>query len=266
MLLYWRPSFGYNYIGWNEARAFFKDRRVRLAMTYSVNRPAIVEYIQKGYGKVITGPFYIYGKQNDPNIKPWPFDLEKAKQLLDEAGWIDHDGDGIRDKDGVTFRFKLSYPSGSETAERIIKMIKDDTARIGVDVIPDPVEWSIFLERLNRGDFDAAFSGWGGTIESDPYQIFHSSQIQNRGNNRVGFSNAEADKLMEEARRTLDPDKRYELYHQFDRVIHEEQPYTFLVTRPSYTLLDKRFENAKVHKLGIDFLEWYVPKDKQRYK
>jgi peptide/nickel transport system substrate-binding protein len=266
MLLYWRPSFGYNYIGWNEARAFFKDRRVRLAMTYSVNRPAIVEYIQKGYGKVITGPFYIYGKQNDPNIKPWPFDLEKAKQLLDEAGWIDHDGDGIRDKDGVTFRFKLSYPSGSETAERIIKMIKDDTARIGVDVIPDPVEWSIFLERLNRGDFDAAFSGWGGTIESDPYQIFHSSQIQNRGNNRVGFSNAEADKLMEEARRTLDPDKRYELYHQFDRVIHEEQPYTFLVTRPSYTLLDKRFGNAKVHKLGIDFLEWYVPKDKQRYK
>ncbi len=266
MLLYWRPSFGYSYIGWNEARAFFKDRRVRLAMTYSVNRPAIVEYIQKGYGKIITGPFYIYGKQNDPNIKPWPFDLEKAKQLLDEAGWIDHDGNGIRDKDGVIFRFKLSYPSGSETAERIIKMIKDDTARIGVDVIPDPVEWSIFLERLNRGDFDAAFSGWGGTIESDPYQLFHSSQIQNRGNNRVGFSNAEADKLMEEARRTLDPDKRYELYHQFDRVIHEEQPYTFLVTRPSYTLLDKRFENAKVHKLGIDFLEWYVPKDKQRYK
>ena len=266
MLMYWRPNFGYSYIGWNQTKVFFKDRRVRLAMTCSVNRPAIVEYIQKGYGKIVTGSFYVYGKQNDPNIKPWPFDLEKAKQLLDEAGWIDNDGDGIRDKDGMAFRFKLSYPSGNETYERIIKMIKDDTARVGVDVIPDPVEWSIFLDRLNRREFDAAVSGWGGSIESDPYQIFHSSQIHGRGNNYVGFSNPEADKIIEQARRTLDPDKRYALYHRFDRILHEEQPYTFLVTRPSYTLLDKRFENAKVHKLGIDFLEWYVPKEKQRYK
>jgi peptide/nickel transport system substrate-binding protein len=266
MLMYWKPSFGFSYIGWNEAKPFFSDRRVRLAMTHAVNRQAIVEYIQKGYAKIITGPFYIYGRQNDPNIKPWPFDLEKAKQLLDETGWIDHDGDGIRDKDGAPFRFKLSYPSGNETAERIIKMIKDDTAKIGVDVTPDPVEWSIFLERLNSREFDAAFSAWGGSIESDPYQIFHSSQIQGRGSNYVGFNNPEADKLIEEARRTLDPEKRYALYHQFGRILHEEQPYTFLMRRPCYTLLDKRFENVKIHKLELDPLEWYVPKDKQRYK
>jgi len=265
-LSYWRPSHGYSYIGWNQAREFFKDRGVRLAMTHAINRPAIVEYIQKGYGKIVTGPFYIYGKQSDPNIKPWPFDLEKAKQLLDEAGWRDTDGDGIRDKDGLPFRFKLSYPSGNETYERIIKMLKDDTAKIGVDMIPDPVEWSIFLDRMNRRVFDAAASGWGGTIESDPYQLFHSSQIQRRGNNYVGFNNAEADSIMEQARRTLNPEKRYELYHRLHQIIHEEQPYTFLVTRPTYTLLDKRFENVKVHKLGIDFLEWYVPKDKQKYK
>lgn len=265
-LSYWRPSHGYSYIGWNQTREFFKDRRVRLAMTHAINRPAIVEYIQKGYGKIVTGPFYIYGKQSDPNIKPWPFDLERAKQLLDEAGWRDTDGDGIRDKDGLPFRFKLSYPSGNETYERIIKMLKDDAAKIGVDMIPDPVEWSIFLDRMNRRVFDAASSGWGGTIESDPYQLFHSSQIKGRGNNYVGFDNAEADSIIEQARRTLNPEKRYELYHRLHRIIHEEQPYTFLVTRPTYTLLDKRFENVKVHKLGIDFLEWYVPKDKQKYK
>ncbi|MGA2172754.1 MAG: peptide-binding protein [Sedimentisphaerales bacterium] len=265
-LSYWDPAFGYSYIGWNETRAFFKDRRVRLAMTYAVNRPAIVEYIQKGYGKIVTGTFYIYGKQNDPNIKPWPYDLEKAKKLLDEAGWIDHDGDGIRDKNGVPFRFKFLYPSGNDTIENIVKMVKDDTARIGIDMIADPIEWSIFLERVNNSDFDTYLGSWGGTIESDPYQLFHSSQIQNRGNNRVGFSNAQADALIEQARRTLDEDKRYALYHQFDRILHEEQPYTFLVTRPRFTLIDKRFENVKVHKLGLDPLEWYVPKEKQRYK
>jgi peptide/nickel transport system substrate-binding protein len=265
-LSYWDSSLGYTYIGWNEARAFFKDRRVRLAMTCAVNRPAITQYIQKGFGEIVTGTFYINGKQNDPNIKPWPYDLEKAKKLLDETGWIDHDGDGIRDKDGVPFRFKLLYPSGSDTTEHIVKMVKDDAARIGIDVIADPIEWSIFLERVNNSDFDAYCGSWGGTIESDPYQLFHSSQIQNRGNNRVGFSNAQADALIEQARRTVDEDKRYALYHQFDRILHEEQPYTFLVTRPRFVLIDKRFENVKVHKLGIDPLEWYVPKDKQRYK
>jgi peptide/nickel transport system substrate-binding protein len=133
-------------------------------------------------------------------------------------------------------------------------------------MIADPIEWSIYLERVNNSNFDAYCGSWGGTIESDPYQIFHSSQIQNRGNNRVGFSNAQADALIEQARRTLDEDKRYALYHQFDRILHEEQPYTFLVTRPRFTIIDKRFENVKMHTLGIDPLEWYVPKDKQRYK
>jgi peptide/nickel transport system substrate-binding protein len=265
-LSYWDSSLGYSYIGWNEARVFFKDRRVRLAMTYAANREAITQYIQKGFGKVVAGPFYIFGKQNDPNIKPWPFDLEKAKQLLDEVGWIDHDGDGIRDRDGTPFRFKLLYPSGNDTSERIVKMMKDDMAKIGIDVIADPIEWSIFLERVNKSDFDAYIGAWGGTIESDPYQIFHSSQIQNRGSNRVGFSNAQADALIEQARRAIDEDMRYSLYHQFDRILHREQPYTFLVSRPRFVLLDKRFENVKVHKLGIDPLEWYVPKDKQRYK
>jgi len=266
VISYWEPSGGFAFTAWNFNTPFFKDRRVRLAMTSVINRQAIVEHLLKGYGKLIAGPFYIYGRQNDPNIKPWPYDPEKAKQLLDEAGWIDHDGDEIRDKDGIPFRFKYSYPAGSDTVERIAKLLKDDAEKVGIEVIPDPLEWSIFIERLNDRHFEAATLSWAGTIESDPYQIWHSSQIQNRGNNIIGFNNLEADKLIEQARRSLDTDKRYALYHQFDRILHEEQPYTFLMTRPTFLLLDKRFENVKVHKLGVDALEWYVPKDKQRYK
>ena len=158
------------------------------------------------------------------------------------------------------------YPAGNTSAEQMIKLIKDSGAKISIDVEADPIEWSIFLERLNNRDFEAAISAWGGTVESDPYQLFHSSQIEGKGSNYVGFNNAEADSIIEEARRTLDPDRRYALYHRFHRILHEEQPYTFLYSRPTYTLLDKRFENVKVHKLGINHLEWYVPKDKQRYK
>jgi peptide/nickel transport system substrate-binding protein len=264
--IFWDPSFGYWYIGWNEQRPFFKDRRVRQAMTCLTNRKEIVETQTRGKGAVVTGTFYIYGRQNDPNIQPWPYDPQKAAKLLDEAGWKDHDGDGIRDKDGIPFRFKFSYPAGNTSSEQMSRLLKDDAAKVGIEVIPNPIEGSIFIGNINDRNFDAVELMWAGVIEEDPYQVFHSSQIQGRGNNFVSFNNPQADKLIEQARRELNDEKRYALYHQFHRILHEEQPYTFLMTRPRYYFIDKRFENVIVHKLGVDPFEWYVPKEKQRYK
>jgi peptide/nickel transport system substrate-binding protein len=266
ILAFWQPSGGFSFIGWNQKRPFFADRLVRLAMTHIVDRDSILKHILKGRGTVVSGPFYIYGRQNNPDIQPWPYDPKKAAQLLDEAGWIDTDGDGIRDKNGVIFSFKYMYVPSGPGAEAIAKLLKDEASKVGIEVLPDPVEGSIFTERIHNRNFDSMAMGWGGTIESDPYSIYHSSQIEGRGNNFISFSNAEADKVMEQARVELDENKRYALYHQFHKILHEEQPYTFLYTRRTFMFLDKRFENVRIHKLGTDDQEWYVPKDKQRYK
>lgn len=265
-LSYWDPTTGYSYIGWNEDRPFFKERSVRQALTMLVDRESINKHILKGLGHIISGPFYIYGKQNDPNIKPWPYDPQKAEKMLDEAGWIDHNADGSRDKDGVPFKFGFMIVSDTPVYEQLAKLLKDEMAKAGIEVTIDPYEWSVFEERLNTRSFDAVALAWGGVVEEDPYQIWHSSQIMGRGSNRIGFANVQADALIEEARRTMDEDRRNKLYHQLHRILHEEQPYTFMFTRPWLQLLDKRFENVKVHKLGLNPLEWYVPKEKQRYK
>ncbi len=264
VLAYWEPSGGFSYIGWNQARELFKERKVRLALTMGMNRESISLNIHKGHSKVTSGPFYINGKQNNPDIKPWPYDPEKAKELLSEAGWVDSNKNGIRDRNGREFRFKLSYPSGSPTTEQIIKALKDDLSRIGVDLIPDPVEWSIFINKMHDKDIDAALSGWAGTIESDPFQLFHSSQTD--GSNYFSIINPELDNLIVKARKTLEPEKRYELYHKFHQLVHEEQPYTFLFTRQTFAFVDNRFEDVKIHTLGVIPFEWYVPKEKQRYK
>jgi peptide/nickel transport system substrate-binding protein len=264
---YWAPGNSYVFfIAWNEERPYLKDVRVRLAMTHIIDRETIAKSLLKGEVEIATGPFYIYGKQTDPNIKPWPYDLEKAAALLDEAGWKDSDGDGIRDKDGMPLRFKFAYSTGQLFYEQLAKLLKEAGAKVGIDVIPDPYEWSVFIERFQEHQFDALVIGSGGTIEFDPYQYFHSSQIADRGDNVESYSNPEVDKLLEEARRTLDEDKRYALYHKFHRIIHDEQPFTFLYMRPARIFIDKRFENVKVHTLGVNQLEWYVPKEKQRYK
>ncbi|MDD5065057.1 MAG: peptide-binding protein [Phycisphaerae bacterium] len=263
---YWQPGVPFFYIAWNETTPFFADKRVRLAMTHIIDREAIVKHLLSGEAMITTGPFYIFGSQYDPNIKPWPYDSERAKQLLDEAGWIDHDGDGIRDKDGVKFSFRLAFATGRVFYEQLAKLFKDTASTVGVEVIADPYEWSVFTQKYRKHDFDALAIGSGGTVEFDPYQYFHSSQIAGGGDNCTSYNNLQADALIDVARRTLDPEKRYPLYHRFHRLIHEDQPFTFLYIRPEWRFLDKRFENVIEHKLGLNPNEWYVPRDKQRYK
>jgi len=265
-LTVWSPGVPFYYIGWNQDRPYFSDPRVRLAMTLSINRDQIVNHLIKGYGKIITGSFYINSSQNDSAIKPLPYDIEKAKNLLDEAGWSDHDGDGIRDKNGIPFRFKFLYSVESDVYTRLASFLKDEFIKIGADLIPDPYEWSVLVPKISDRQFDAMVMGWGGDIVEDFYQIFHSSQIGNRGSNYVGFRNAQADDLLEKIRVTIEPEQSYILCHRFHQIIHKEQPYTFLFARPNFYTVDKRFQNVKIHKLGLNFLEWYVPKEKQRYK
>ena len=265
-LAYWTPWTPFYYIGWNIDTAFFSDKRVRRAMTHIIDRQEIVDQLLKGNGRVISGPFYINGGGNDPSIEPWPYDPERARQLLDEAGWVDSDGDGIRDKDGRAFSFKFSYSSSSTLYRRLATLLKDQALKVGIDLIPDPYEWSVLIVRLSDREFESMVMGWGGDIVEDFYHIFHSSQIGDRGSNYVGFANQQADAAMEAARRTFDRTERDRFSRQLHQILHDQQPYTFLFTRPSFRLVDRRFENVMIHKLGLKYLEWYVPKDRQRYK
>lgn len=264
---FWAPGTSYSYIGWNCTSPIFSDSRVRLAMTEIVNRELIAQQISKGISVVAWSPFYINGTQIDKSIKPWPYDPENARKLLAEAGWKDTNGDGILDKDGKPLTFGLMYASGAPVLERITKIIKDDAARAGIMIKLEPYEGSVLLERVKKHEFEAYMAAWvGGGIEDDPFQIWHSSQISNQGSNHICYKNPEVDRLIEEARRTLDKPKRDELYHRFQKILHNEQPYTFMLTRPELQFIDKRFKNVKIHKLGIDERDWYVPKEMQRYK
>ncbi|MCI0454983.1 MAG: peptide-binding protein [Candidatus Dadabacteria bacterium] len=262
-LSYFTPN--YSFIGWNMNTPFFRDKRVRTAMTYLVNRNLILEKILYNLGEIVTNPFYINSPEYDKSIKPFPFNPLMAKRLLDEAGWMDHDGDGLRDKDGVKFDFEFLLPSGSVTGEQISTILKEELKKVGIKMNIRRVEWAIFTKQLDERKFDAVTLSWAMGVESDPYQIWNSSQAE-RGSNFVGFKNKEADLLMEQARTEFDRKKRIELYKKFAEIIYEEQPYTFLFCRKSTVALQRRFKGVKVHPLGLDPLEWFVPLPLQKYQ
>jgi len=258
-------SNGYTYIGWNMRRPFFRDRRCRLAMTHLTPRKLLLEKVQYGLGVIVTGNFNIKTAAYNKSIQPWPYDPDRARQLLDEAGWTDHDGDGIRDKDGQPFSFELLIPSGRDWARKLASILAQECAKVGIQMRTNLLEWAVFLERIDRREFDAVTLGWSIGLDADPYQVWHSSQVKPPGHNFVGFVNAECDRIIEAARVEFDEEKRNRMFHRFHEIIHQEQPYTFLVCSYALVAVDRRFRGVRVYPLGLDPEEWWVPKHLQRY-
>ncbi|MCX7821828.1 MAG: peptide-binding protein [Syntrophobacterales bacterium] len=247
----------YNFIGWNMRRPIFRDRRVRQAMTLLLDRQTILEKILFGLGTVVSGPFYLESPDYNKSIRPYPYDPEKAKKLLEEAGWIDHDGDGIRDKDGMPFSFEFIISSGSKFAEQLATIFQERLKEMGIIMEIRRLEWAVFIQKIQSHDFDACTLGWSLGWESDPYQVWHSSQ-QEGGSNFVGFVNEEVDRIIEEARREFNPVKRRTLYQRLHAIVHEEQPYTFLFTMKALVAVHRRIGNVHVYPMGLNPREWHI--------
>jgi len=271
---YMSPVAGYSYLGWNQARndqpTRFADRRVRQAMTYLTDRETIIDEIMLGYGEVAISPFSPRSKQHNPALTPRSYDLEKATALLREAGYLDRDGDGVLEsEDGEPFEFELTFFQNNEDVKRIVLYLKDLYARAGVRLIPKPAEWPIMIDLIKRRDFDAITLGWSSGVETDIYQMLHSDQIADNGDNFVQYKNPRLDQLIEAARSTVDESKRMPLWQEAEAILYEDQPYTFLMRRKALLFVDKRMHNLEVTALGLNLgapVEWYVPGDQQKYR
>ena len=276
---YESPYSGYSYIGWNQqktsdgvkAKTKFADPRVRKAMTMLVDREAMAKDIFLGYASVADGPFAPTSPQSDPQVKPLPYDVEAAHKLLAEAGYTMR-GDVLVGRDGQPLRFTLTYPTGSEIYEKVIRALKDDFARGGVVMDTDPLQWPVLVNKLTSGDFEAITLAWSGSIESDPYQIFSTEQIKDGGDNRTAYSNPELDKLIAEARVTMDTPARMAIWRKVHDVLAEDQPYTFLFNRRALKFMSDRIHNVGPSKVGLNYealnggpLPWYFPEGQQKY-
>jgi peptide/nickel transport system substrate-binding protein len=274
---YYNPRGGYTYIAWNQRRdgaaTVFADPRVRQAMTYLTDRQRLVDEIFIGYAQTANGPFNPLGRQHNTAIETRPFDPDRAKALLAEAGFVDADGDGvIETPDGKPFRFQITYPSGSDNYKRIMLLLKDLYVRAGILMEPNPVDWPVLINALNNKDFDAISLAWTSDFEIDLYQFFHSSQTEPGGDNFASYINPELDALIEQARAELDEDRRIALWHRAHEIIWQDQPYTFLMRNKTLAFVDRRMRGVETVPAGLNTgglwrvpIEWYVPSAEQKY-
>lgn len=262
------PSF--RYVGWNELKPKFQDRRVRVALGMVFDKQRFLETKLYNAGTIVSGPDYYFGPSYDHEVAPLDYSPEKTRELLTEAGWFDSDNDGILDKDGEKFSIKALLPKGNPVHEDRMAILKNDLHSVGIEMEILPLEWASFTEQLKQRDFDVVTLGWALSVESDPYQIWHGSQAgkDNRGSNHVAFNNSQANELIEMLRVTLDPKKRQRISSSLHRLIDSEQPYQFLYCEKELGAYHQRFRGVKWYRLrpGYDLTEWWVPKDEQLRK
>ncbi len=265
---YYSPS--YTYIGWNNDHPIFRDKRVRQAMTYFINREQMVKTILFGLGRIVDGPIYFSRPEYDKTLYSHPYDPQKALAILNEAGWKDTDGDGVLDKTingkKVPLRFEIKINSGNDVRKSVALVLQNELNKRGVAASVREVDWTIFLDDVKNHKFDAVILGWSMSVsEGDSYQVWHSSQAANKGSNHVSYKNSRVDKILEDYRREFDPKKRAQMSKDFQRILNEEQPYTFLFSRKAVTAVERRFHGVEVLAVGLRPLEWWAPLSRQKY-
>ena len=250
----------YTYMGLNLNSPLFKDRKVRQALSYAVDRNAIVKGALLGMGEAAFGPYKPGTWQYNDSLAPYPHDLELAKRLLAEAGWKPG-RDGVLQKDGMRFAFTLLVNQGNDERIKTAVILQQLFRQVGIAIKIRTVEWAAFIkEFVNTKKFDALILGW--TISNDPdlFEVWHSSAISEHGLNFVSYRNDEADALLEKARLTLDREERKKMYDRFQEILHEDQPYLFLYVPYSLPMVHARFKGIEPAPAGIsyNFDRWWA--------
>jgi peptide/nickel transport system substrate-binding protein len=262
------PSRGYTYLGFNFKHPPFQDKRVRQAISYAIDKQEIIDGILFGLGLEATGPYVPNTWAYNPNVKKYPYNLNKAKQLLNSAGWSDTDNDGILDKDGKPFEFTIITNQGNSQRLRTATIIQWRLEMAGIKVNILVLEWSTFInERIDTRLFEAVLLGWGIGLDPDQHDIWHSSKTGEKEFNFISYNNKEVDQLLEQGRRTFDKEKRKKAYFKFQEIIAEEVPYIFLYVPYALPIVHKRIKNIKAEPIGISYNlnKWYVPKALQKH-
>jgi peptide/nickel transport system substrate-binding protein len=263
------PSFGFSYVAYNLDDPRFKDARVRQALNYAVDKRAILHGVLYGLGEVATGPYPQESWAYNPDVKPVPYDPQRARALLAEAGWADRDRDGWLDRHGEPFRFTLITNQGNEVRRQAAELIQQQLKAVGIDVRIRILEWSTFIhEYVDQRRFEAVLLAWSLSRDPDLYDLFHSSKTKPGEYNFMGYANPDVDRLLVEGRRTFDRGERTRIYRALHATLYEDQPYMFLYVADALPIVSSRFRNIRATAAGIgyNFIDWYVPRQEQRYR
>jgi len=228
------------HIEWNCKLPFFEDKRVRRAMAHAMDHREMLDSIFYNLVSAGTGVFHPDAWMASKNVLAFEQDLDKAEDLLDEAGWTDSDGDGIRDKkiSGRTIPFEFTLITYQQPdAIKVCTLLKDCLDQIGIVCHVKPTEFTVKTQLAMDHKFQALMGGWGtGTDPTTLDNIFATGG----GRNHSQYSNPRVDEIFRLAQLEFDRQKRAALYAELHEILYEAQPNLWLYHRKSLYGVNKR--------------------------
>ena len=253
----------YYYIGYNEKNELFGDKAIRRALTMALDRNKIIEALLYGYGRPCLGPLapMVEWAFND-EVKEIEYNPIKAKEVLNKAGWVDQDGDGILDKAGRKFEFTLNSATGNQLKADVAVIVQEQLSKIGIKVNIEMLEWTTFIDQIQGKNFDACVNGWSTPYYVDPTPVFHSASTEMF--NFISYSNPRVDELIEKGRVEMNQEVASGIWKEFHQILYNDQPYTFLFWIDNAVAVKTKFKNVKPLALSsvYDLENWYIETEK----
>jgi peptide/nickel transport system substrate-binding protein len=254
------PDRQYVYVAWNLKNPLFARKEVRRALSHAINTQEIVDTVWYGHARPAVGPIHTSLWAANRSLRPFPYDPARAREILKAAGAADADGDGILELGGLPFEFEVYTNKGNAIREATLVMVQDQLAKVGVKVVPKPLEWNVFIQKLMARDFPACVQGWRVATKVDLKEIWSTAAIED-GLNIVSYSNPKVDELIERIRGVEDHRQAKALLDEAQALIVEDQPYTFLYENDKLNGLNRRIRNVRMNVLSgyYNLEEWTAP-------
>ena len=220
----------FDHVDFNLRRPIFQDARLRRALTYAIDRTSLLAKVRHGLGE-LSDTFLdptLYPDAQNPDIMRYPYDPEKAKALLDEAGWK-VGPDGIRVKDGQKLQFQISTQVESIAGQANEQQVQTYWHAVGADAIVKNYPTPLFFDNsangiLQGGKYDVAFFAWVGAPDLDQSAIYSAHNFAPHGQNALFWNNPVATKAMDDANATVDPKRRIDDYKIVQREFASDDP------------------------------------------
>jgi peptide/nickel transport system substrate-binding protein len=266
------PTYGFNFYVYQldpEKTPLFLDVRTRQALYYALDRQAIVDSIAQGLGEVAHSVVPALSWASNPDNAPkYGYEPEKAKELLDEAGWKDEDGDGVREahgvmgvEDGTPFVFEIHTNAGNVERESLIVTMQQYWNEIGVGAETAFIEWNALLAELTETyEYDMIMVGFSwGSADPDQKTMWHTDSY-GAGFNMNKYSNPDLDVLIDKGLVTVDKEERTQVYYEIQRILAEEVPAPILYFRNTTTCWNKRLHerDPNANNTTWNAHEWWV--------
>lgn len=242
------PGVDYQYIGLNHQDPILKDVRVRRALSYAIDRQAIVKYLRRDLATPAAGVMPALAWASAPDLEPWPYDPGEARALLDQAGYRDPDGAGPQT------RFKLTLKVSNIEFNRLQAAVVQQNFRdVGIDLDVRTYEFATLYADVLAGNFQLFFLQWTGGALADPdilRRVFHSNQVPPDGFNRGLYHNPRVDALLDEASTSSDPALRLTLFRDVQRLVADDVAYISLWHKTNVIVAQQSLSGVRINPLA----------------